>query len=154
MQHVYWILKDQLAGRCGPEKISWDPAQLYDAGIRVVVTVASEERVEDLTTYGLLHRRLALPPLPFLLRFRQRQWVRQIHPLLEFIAQQIQEERPVLVHCHDGDDRTGIVLSGYLALYKEMTPVTAVARVREVNSHAMKMPGYARAVRWFARDAQ
>jgi hypothetical protein len=57
------------------------------------------------------------------------------------------------VHCHDGDDRTGVVLSGYLVTYRGVTPEQAVAEVRRANPRAMKMPGYAQAVRWFADGA-
>ena len=149
MQHLYWILPDQLAGRCGPEKVPWEPAALYAAGIRTVLTVAREERVADLSPYGLRHQRLALPPLPFLLRHTQRAFARLARPVLDFIAAELSAERPVLVHCHDGDDRAGVILSGYLVVYEGLAPEAAVARVRAMNPRAMKMPGYAGVARWF-----
>ncbi|MGC9349144.1 MAG: tyrosine-protein phosphatase [Anaerolineae bacterium] len=149
MHEVYWVIPGLLAGRCGPDKVPWDPAQLYAGGIRVVVTAASEVPVEDLARFNLLHRRVRMTPLPWLWRRGQRRLVRQAHRILPFVHRKLEAGLPTLVHCHDGDDRTGVVLSGYLVTYLGMIPEQAVAQVRRANPRAMKMPGYARAVRWF-----
>lgn len=154
MERVYWIIPELLAGRCGPDKVPWDPAALYASGLRVVVTVASEVPVEGLAAYGLQHHRVPAQPLPWLLRCGQRRLVRRLIEPLALIHNQVQAGRPTLVHCHDGDDRTGVTLSGYLVLYAGLTPAAAVRRVRRANPRAMKMPGYAAAVRWFTHDHQ
>ena len=149
MHQVYWVIPGLLAGRCGPDKVPWDPAQLYAAGIRVVVTAATELPGEDLAPFNLERRRVRMAPLPWLWRRGRRRLARQAREVLPTIHRQIRSGQPVLVHCHDGDDRTGVVLSGYLVRYRGFTPEDAVARVRSINPRAMKMPGYARAVRWF-----
>lgn len=149
MNNVYWLIPGQLAGRCGPDKVAWSPAELYRGGFRTVITVASEVSVEDLTPYGLLHRRVPFPPLPVLWRPGQRRLVRRLKSVLPFIHAQLEEDRPTLIHCHDGDDRTGVALAGYLMTYDNMDWRAAVAAVRAVNPRAMKMPGYAAACRWF-----
>jgi protein-tyrosine phosphatase len=150
VNHVYWVTPGLLAGRCGPDKIPWDPAQLHAAGLRVVVTAASEVPVADLASFDLRHRRVRMASLPWLWRRGQRRLVKQARAILPYIHQQLEDGRPTLVHCHDGDDRTGVVLSGYLVTYRGVTPEQAVAEVRRANPRAMKMPGYAQAVRWFA----
>lgn len=150
MQQVYWINPGQLAGRCGPSKVPWDPAALHQAGIRTVITLASEVPVKaDLSLYGLRHERVALSPLPFLLRASQRRFVKRLLPVLVWMHDEIEEGRPTLVHCYDGDDRTGLALSGYLVKVEGLGWQAAVGRVRAANPRAMKMPGYAGAVRWF-----
>jgi protein-tyrosine phosphatase len=80
----------------------------------------------------------------------QKMWVRRALPVLAFVHQQLEARRPTLVHCHDGDDRTGIILSAYLVVYQGLSPDAAVRHVRTVNPSAMKMPGYAATVRRFA----
>ncbi len=155
MHYVYWVFKDdqypkrKLGGRCGPSRIPWDPAALYKGGIRTVITVASEVRVGDLASYGLLHRRMRFPPLPFMLPPSQKVFVQRAIPMLAFIHQQLEAQRPTLVHCHDGDDRTGIILAAYLVVYQGLKPKTAICHIRAANPSAMKMPGYATTVQRF-----
>lgn len=155
MHHVYWVFKDdqypgkKLGGRCGPSRAPWDPTELYEGGIRTVITVASEVHVGDLESYGLLHHRVRFPPLPFMLPPSQKAFVQRTTPVLKFIHQQLEAQRPTLVHCHDGDDRTGIILAAYLVVYQGLSPQAAVRHVRTVNPSAMKMPGYAATVRRF-----
>jgi len=153
MDHVYWVKPGLLAGRCGPDKVPWDVGALYARGFRTVVTVASEVPVGDLAPYGLHHRREPVLPLPWLTWLGQRRLARRLMPLLEFIHAELAARRPVLVHCHDGDDRTGVVLAGYLVIYAGLVWRSAVACVRDANPRAMKMPGYAGTVRWFRRPS-
>lgn len=161
MRYVYWVFKDdqypgrKLGGRRGPTRSPWDPAVLYGGGIRTVITVASEVHVGDLARYGLLHRRVKLPPLPFMLPWpqtlpcSQKTFVQRVKPVLTFIHQQLEASRPTLVHCHDGDDRTGVVLAAYLVVYQGLSPEAAIRQVRAANPSAMKMPGYAATVHQF-----
>jgi protein-tyrosine phosphatase len=79
----------------------------------------------------------------------QKAFVQRTTPVLKFIHQQLEAQRPTLVHCHDGDDRTGIILAAYLVVYQGLSPQAAVRHVRTVNPSAMKMPGYAATVRRF-----
>jgi protein-tyrosine phosphatase len=149
LKRIYWVIPGLLAGRCGPDKVPWNPADLYASGLRTIVTVATEVPVGDVASYGLLHRRVRARPLPWLWRGGQRRLARRLIEPLAFIHGQVRAGRPTLVHCHDGDDRTGVTLSGYLVVYEGLDPDAAVRRVRRHNPRAMKMPGYARAVRWF-----
>ncbi len=146
MRHVYWVLEGRLAGRPGPPKYPWDPAELYAAGIRTVVTVSATTRVAPLAPHGFRYRRFWLLPMPFLTWGIYHLFVQQARRAAAFIHDEIEAERPILVHCYDGDDRTGLVLAAYLVLYEGLGPGEAILRVREANPRAMKMPGYAKTV--------
>lgn len=151
MRYVYWVIPGRLAGRPGPPKYAWDPAELYAAGIRTVVTASATTRVAPLAPHGIRHLRIWLLPLAFLTWGLDHLVAAQIRPALRFVHAEIAAGRPTLVHCYDGDDRTGLLLSAYMVTYAGMSPAAAVAHVRAHNPRAMKMPGYAAAVRRFAQ---
>lgn len=152
MKHVYWLYPNLLAGRCGPTKKPWNPAELYAAGIRNIITVASNEPVKDpLEPYGFHHWRVPMRPYLIMWRGANKYVAQQSLPVLHFIHEQIKQNRPTLIHCHDGDDRTGIVLAGYLVIYEGLGVEEAIAHVRSIRPTAMKMPGYAATVRYIFR---
>lgn len=146
MDYIYWVIKGKLAGRPGPTRQPWDPAALYAGGIRVVVSLAAEVEVPDLTVYGLEHYRAHLPPVLLLTKGMRKAFIHEALPVWEYIHQQIEADRPTLVHCHAGKDRTGVVLAGYLVIYRGMTPEEAVTALHEANPIAMSAPGYEAAV--------
>jgi len=41
MKYVYWAIKDQLAGRPGPDEIMWDLTELYKQGFRAILSLNS-----------------------------------------------------------------------------------------------------------------
>jgi len=63
MRYTYWVIDRLLAGRPGPTLYPWNPEELYQAGLRVIVSLAAEEPVEDLEPYGFIHYRAAFPPV-------------------------------------------------------------------------------------------
>jgi protein-tyrosine phosphatase len=147
MQHVYWVIEKRLAGRPGPTRFPWDPAELYTAGFRVVISLATEVGVDDLTTYGLTHYRADFPPLSLFSVGMRKAFIHQALPVWAFIHEQLEAESPTLVHCFAGKDRTGAILAGYLVVYGGLTPEAAIQKVRAVNPEAMTAPGFEDAIR-------
>lgn len=143
MQHVYWVINHQLAGRPGPILEPWEPRVLYEGGIRTVVSLASEETVEDLTPYGLKHYRPQFPPVNLFSVGMRKAFIYQALPVWQFIDAELEAERPTLVHCHAGQDRTGAILAGYLITYRRMTPQQALEHLRAAKPTAMSADGYA-----------
>lgn len=146
MRHVYWIIDKILGGRPGPVREPWNPQALYAGGIRTVVSLAAEEPVDDLTQYGLEHYRAAFPPVYLFSVGMRKAFIHEALPVWKFIHARVEVGTPVLVHCHAGADRTGLILAGYLVLYHALPPDEASARVRAANFFAMAAPGYAEAV--------
>ncbi|HOU14202.1 MAG TPA: dual specificity protein phosphatase family protein [Anaerolineae bacterium] len=146
MQHIYWILDRILAGRPGPVRAPWRPAEFYAGGIRAVVSLAAEEPVEDLREYGLEHFKAEFPPVFLFSVGMRKAFIHEALPVWNFIHPRLEAGTPVLVHCHAGCDRTGLILAGYLVIYRHLLPEAAIAQVRAANSCALGAPGYAEAV--------
>ena len=121
MEHVYWVWDDLLAGRPGPTRVPWNAQALYAGGIRAVVSLAQEVQVEDLTTYGILHYRGEFPPLSFYSEGMRKAFIYMALPVWRFIDTQVKAGKPTLVHCFAGQDRTGVILSGYLVIYQGLS---------------------------------
>lgn len=142
MKHVYWVIDQLLAGRPGPYLEPWNPAELYEGGLRAVVSLPDEEPVEDLTSYGLTHYQAHFPPVLLFSKGMRKAFIYQALPVWTFIEEQLAQGRPTLVHCHAGQDRTGAVLAGYLVTYRGLTPEQALRRLRDAKSTAMSADGY------------
>jgi protein-tyrosine phosphatase len=146
MQYIYWIIDKILGGRPGPVREPWNPQALYVGGIRAVVSLAGEEPVEDLSQFGLEHYRATFPPVNLFSLGMRKAFIHQALPVWAFIHERVEAATPSLVHCHAGADRTGLILAGYLVLYRLASPEEAIAQVRAANPFAMAAPGYAEAV--------
>ncbi|TFG70174.1 MAG: hypothetical protein E4H27_06305 [Anaerolineales bacterium] len=142
MEHVYWVWNDLLAGRSGPTRAPWNAQTLYAGGIRAVVSLAQEVNVEDLTAYGILHYRGEFPPLSLFSEGMRKAFIYMALPVWRFIDTQVTAGKPTLVHCFAGQDRTGVILSGYLVTYQGLDPEKAIAQVRAVNPLVMREEGY------------
>jgi protein-tyrosine phosphatase len=142
MDHIYWVLEGLLAGRPGPTRAPWQPQALFDSGIRAVVSLAEEVQVEDLTPYGIEHFKGKFPPLTLYSEGMRKAFIYTALPVWRFIDAQIKASNPTIVHCFAGQDRTGVILSGYLVIYCGLDPKDAVTRVRNANPLAMREQGY------------
>jgi protein-tyrosine phosphatase len=146
MQHVYWVIDGLLAGRPGPKLEPWDPAELYAGGIRTVISLATEEVTEDLAPYGLLHYRAQFPPVILFSAGMRKAFIHQALPVWRFIHEQLEGGNPTLVHCHAGQDRTGVILAGYLITYRGVPADQALQTLRAAKATAMAAEGYAEAL--------
>jgi protein tyrosine/serine phosphatase len=144
MQHVYWVIDRLLAGRPGPVFAPWDPQALYESGIRTVISLSSEEPVEDLTPFGIEHHCPDFPPVALFSIGMRKAFIYQAIPVWRLIHAQLRAHRPTLVHCHHGQDRTGAILAGYLITHRGMAPDAALAHLRAVKPLAMAAKGYDR----------
>jgi hypothetical protein len=138
---VYWVLPGLLAGRAGPGEEPWDLAALWEGGFRTIVSL-NGLRSPEIAAAGfrhysrLLNGTLALFSLP-------RRWLAwRMLPILDKVATELAEGRPVLVHCRQGRDRTGAFLSAYLVRHEGWEPQAAVDAVREANPLAMASRGF------------
>ena len=147
MEHVYWVIEGRLAGRPGPVRHPWNPAALYGGGIRVVVSLAEEEPVEDLSKYGLEHHYSPFPPIFLFSAGMRKAFIHEALPVWALVHEKMKAGLPTLVHCHAGQDRTGLILGGYLVLYQGWMPDAAIEFLREKKPTALSAPGFEKAVR-------
>jgi hypothetical protein len=57
----------------------------------------------------------------------------------DFVLTQMSQGRAVMVHCHAGKDRTGLILSYFLMKHAGLTPVDAIRSVRRVRRAGLRM---------------
>lgn len=151
MDHLYWVIDKELAGRPGPQLHPWTARELVQAGIGAVVSLAGPVRTGDLRGAGIkilpVHQ-----PMVLLCSEVERERFLEVMPIVtDFIDRCRAERRGVLVHCYYGCDRTGAVLACYLVANLGLTPDQAIARVRAANPQALAAQGYAECVSTFQR---
>lgn len=144
MKHLFWLVDGVLAGRPGPNIVTWDPHELYNGGIRAVLTLNRGYGVDTsmLEAIGIVHKRIPIlvqePPQPDAFEVA---W-----PALEetscWVWEQIQSEKPVLIHCTHGKDRTGLLLAYILVRYYDQTSQDAIEYVRRVRPIALTAVGW------------
>ncbi|MFO0944425.1 MAG: dual specificity protein phosphatase family protein [Planctomycetota bacterium] len=151
MQHVYWVIENELAGRPGPECCPWKPADLAAAGIRAIVSLAGPIRMGELRGAGIEVLPVQQPMILLETEPDRERFVEVMPLVVEFIDRHRNQGTKVLVHCHYGCDRTGAVLACYLVTRKGLSADDAVAHVRAANPNALSAEGYAEAVATYAR---
>jgi hypothetical protein len=151
MQHVYWVIEGLLAGRKGPMLAPWDLAELRVGGLRVIVSLSEEVDPDRIAAAGLRLYRYAIPPVLIFTSEQQEDLLEGVEAALPVIQREVTGGWPVLVHCHEGKDRTGAMLACYLIRYRGHTADRAIECVRERRPDAMSAPGYEEAVREFGR---
>ena len=146
MQHVFWLVPGELCGRPGPNHQPWQPAELKAAGIGAVLSVNDGESVyaDDFAAIDLPQRCIPLarnaPP-----RESDLELCRERLPLAYAWARQhIDRGRPVMVHCRQGKDRTGLFMAYYLLLREGLDSNSAIARVMSVRPIALTATGWDR----------
>jgi protein-tyrosine phosphatase len=144
MRNVFWLREGVIAGRSGPNRSAWSPADLAEGGIGAVLSVNDGELVHgsDLDAVGIKYRCVPLsdaaPPFPGDLQV----CVDALPKGLEFALSSIGSGRSVLVHCSSGKDRTGMFLSYYLCATEGLAPPEAIKEVKRVRSIALSAEGW------------
>ena len=144
MRNVFWLRAGIIAGRSGPNRDPWSPAELAAAGIGAVLSVNDGELVnrDELAAVGIDYRCVPLsdaaPPLPEDIEV----CIEALPKALEFALSCMESARSVLVHCSSGKDRTGMFLSYYLCATEGLAPIEAIKRVKRVRSIALSAEGW------------
>ena len=144
MQHLFWLIEGELCGRPGPNHQPWNATELAAVGIGAVLSVNHAESVytDDFDRVGVDCHCVPLatnaPPRPGDLELccdrlpRAYAWVRE----------RVEAGKPVLVHCRQGKDRTGMFMAYYLCRREDLDPVAAIARVKQVRPIALSATGW------------
>ncbi|MGL4448039.1 phosphatase domain-containing protein [Shewanella sp.] len=143
MQHLFWLVEGQIAGRSGPNKDPWDLAELKAAGIGAVLSVNGGEEC-DPDSFKLHGLRYAC--MPFSRNVPPQEGdvaicVKQLPRALAFIEQCVAEALPVVIHCRSGKDRTGLMMAYYL-MANGAAPLHAVSQVRSIRDIAFTAEGW------------
>ncbi|WP_299011019.1 dual specificity protein phosphatase family protein [uncultured Shewanella sp.] len=143
MQHLFWLIEGKIAGRSGPSKDPWDLRALKEQGIDAILSVNNGEScdAEHFVEAGLLHQCVPFSPnVPP--QEGDLEWcVKQVPKALAFIRECEEKDKTVLIHCHSGKDRTGMIMA-YLLMDNGAAPLHAVNQVRGIRDIAFSADGW------------
>jgi protein-tyrosine phosphatase len=144
MDHIFWLVPNLLAGRCGPDAQPWQLDRLRQSGFGAVLSVNDGElcRPQDFAQHGLVHACIPLsnnaPPSDGDLEH----CLSVLPAALSFVKENISHGVPVLVHCTAGKDRTGLFMAYYLMQSEDCSLQQAMERIRAVRPIALTADGW------------
>jgi protein tyrosine phosphatase (PTP) superfamily phosphohydrolase (DUF442 family) len=142
----YWLIPHLLAGRAGPAIAPWDLTELWESGFRTIVSLVPVDG-ERIRAAGFRHLLVPLNGGLVFLPPMRRRLIRQIIPIVDFVAEELAAGRPTLVHCRKGNDRTGAVLAGYLIRHQGVDPDEAIRQLLARRPTALRSLGFKKLVR-------
>lgn len=143
MDSVFWIIEGSLCGRPGPAEAPWDIEELKEAGVGSIVSL-DQDNVDHLAIVaaGIDHRSFELPDSIPPTEEDAKLWQNVLPEALNHIREYLSKHETVMVHCHAGKDRTGILLGSYLTLVKGFDAGCALKKLRDVRPVALSSEGY------------
>jgi protein-tyrosine phosphatase len=144
MQYIFWLIPGKLAGRTGPNVDPWDARLLKAGGIDAVLSVNSGILVDAAAleaagiTYACIPFSWSAPPLPGDLEI----CLEALPRAFDFVDENIESGRSVMIHCTSGKDRTGLLMSYYLMRTRGLTVEDAILEVRRVRPIALSATGW------------
>ena len=143
MKQVFWLRREKIAGRSGPNRDPWDLAEIAAAGFSAILSVNGGDCVHETSITGL---GMAYGLIPMSANAPAREGDRE-HCLANLpLAMELVERNlpngPVLIHCRSGKDRTGLVMAACLVEFEGLPPATAMNAVLEVRPIAFSAEGW------------
>ena len=139
-----WIRPGKVAGMAYPYGAPW--GVLRDEGVGAVLTLTEHPLETDPTEAGFAT--LHIPLIDF-----GTPNLDDLERAVQWIEQQIEDGRPVAVHCMAGIGRTSTVLAAWLTR-QGLDPDEAIRVLREMRPGSVETGGQVDAVRRFAAKEQ
>lgn len=143
MKSVFWLIRDAVGGRPGPQLEPWSVAELRAAGFDAVINLS--EHPSDAAALAAAGIESSWEPLPGHIPPTPQAAAHCLEALpraYAFVSGQLARGRRVLVHCHAGKDRTGMLLAVLLAKREGLAAAAAIAKVREARPLAITATGW------------
>jgi protein-tyrosine phosphatase len=132
-----------VGGRPGPQWEPWSLAELRAAGFDAVINLSEHPSDrEALEASGLESSWVPLPTDVPPTAESEEKCIEALPRAFAFVTSQMSRGRRILVHCHAGKDRTGLLLALLVAKQEGLTAEAAIRKVREVRPLAITAPGW------------
>ncbi len=144
MDSVFWIIEGLLCGRPGPAESPWNVNELYDGGIRSIISL-DQDNVDHqvIVDVGIDHFSFTLPDSIPPTDEDAILWQEILPKAFNYIKKRMSgSQGATMVHCHAGKDRTGVLLGSYLTIIEGLDPEDAFSRIRVARPVAMTSEGY------------
>jgi len=143
MKSVFWLVRGSIAGRPGPEWEPWSVEELRAGGFDAVINLSEFPcNFRLLEGAGIDARWVPLPTdVPPTDKAKAR-CAEQLPKAHEFLASQVALGRKVLIHCHAGRDRTGMLMALPISRTRGVTAEEAIRLVRAARATALAAPGW------------
>lgn len=143
MKAVFWLIQDVVCGRPGPHLEPWSLAELRAGGIEAIINLSElPSEASALAAAGIEACWVPLPTDVPPTRQSHEQCLEALPRAYAFVSGCLARRRRVLVHCHAGKDRTGMLLALLVAKRDGVTAAEAIQRVRAVRPLALTAPGW------------
>lgn len=143
MEKIFWIEKDCVAGRPGPTREPWNLKQIIDEGFNAIINLSEfAPNKEDFSLNGLDVLWVPLPTTVPADIETEEKCVELLPIAYEFLMSHLKKGNHVLVHCVAGRDRTGMLLSYYIARKNLISGKKAIERIREIRPIALASEGW------------
>ncbi len=143
MNSVFWLVRDSIAGRPGPRLVPWSIPEIRARGFDAVLNLSEHPSdLAALRSAGIEERWVPLPTEVPPTKVSEEECVEALPRAFAFLSAQVSVGRRVLVHCHAGKDRTGMLLALYVAKKEGITAYAAIDKIREVRPLAITAPGW------------
>ncbi len=151
---LYWVIPGELAGRCGPEMKPWDLEHFLKIGVRGLVSVhrIPPEQEEQIASSDLDHLKLYFPAMVLTEPGHRRKFLELTEDYFSFVDHHLEQDEPVLTHCHAGLDRSCALMACYMVSRFDYAPEGAIEEITSVNPNAFVSEGYRESVHLFASD--
>lgn len=146
MKFAYWLINNEICARPGPNEIPWNEQALFDGGIRAVLSVNNGDGVDtrELRRLDINYKRIRLPVNTPPDNASLKRCLKLLPKAYAFAAEQADQNRPLLVHCRNGNDRTGVFLAYYLSQRHGYSPEDAINEVRSRRAACLRAHGWQR----------
>lgn len=127
-----WVLKGELAGSGMP--FTAKEVEFYvSQGIGSVLSLTEDSPPEKwFQDAKLWHKHIAI--LNHINPTKE-----QLQEAVEFIDSSLKQKKPVVVHCHAGQGRTGTILAAYLISKRGMEPEKIIKMLREMRPGSVEI---------------
>ena len=143
MKNIFWLRKDTVAGRTGPDTDAWKLEEFRTAGFSAILSTNGGERVDaaSITKRGMAYANIPMSANAPPKRGDKDFCLHNLPKAVVFISTHL-NTGPVLIHCRSGKDRTALVLAAFLILHDALQAQQAMNEVFKVRPSAFSATGW------------